>query len=239
MTMRSGHELVGLKVVLWFIGVALICAWHINLILASIALLIWGCACYWAIPAIWGSKRTTPVISDSSQHPGNKLGPRVGTFLLIVILSILVPRAYYWMTWDPTGDQFDNGWGWTPVWIPFSRYTIEDKNVPGPNGQVVTIRRAMPGLSDVPAVPFFVFVHSSSEAPSKDNLALRYRSTEQGWNQWPIASWAGAAKVSVRVGSSASSLITKRTNSIDGVQIVYDIDPNVPEELKFWERPFW
>jgi hypothetical protein len=156
----------------------------------------------------------------------------------ILVVSVLLTRTYYWVTWNPIGTT-DDGWGIMPGMI-FQDLEHDWPAIPNGDDGVAVVRRTSSGLLSIDSpTSYFVFVHLASEHESRTNLVFRYFATAQGWDSPPQVTWDRDGSVIVLVGVGDILTITKQRHSIDGVPVTYDICAGAHSpELAFWQRPF-
>jgi hypothetical protein len=213
---------------LWLIFVVVACAARLDAALAGALSFVVGLISYVV------SRVSTPKFR-SRAHAILKW-PLAVTGILVV--SVVMTRVYYWITWDPIG-TIDDGWGTVPGLV-FQDVVREWPAAQ--NGSIVAaIRRTSSGLlsADVTA-SYFVFVHRISEGDSEANLAFRYFATERGFDLPPQIRWGRDNSVIVLVGDGDILMITKQRRSTDGARVAYEIGPGVyPPETAFWQRPLF
>ena len=224
---------------LFLLGSLLICASRISYDLAGFIVFGWGASLYWLFIRVSAIVRA----SEQNRRPGTiitRILLHAAVVVAIYFISGPLVKAYYWAMWDPIGDPYDSGLGWSPPWIPFSVDTLDElQAVPNGAGLVATVRRTRPGLLVGDYVPYFVLVHEVGEKPNARDLVFRYQATEAGIYSPPKISWLGKNNLSITVKSGDVFVITKQRSSIDDVAIRYNIGRTVlNSELNFWERPF-
>jgi hypothetical protein len=224
---------------LFLLGSLLICASRISYDVAGFIDFVWGAGLYWFfIRASLTARTSEPnrrlatIVAQVLQH--------AAVIVAIYLLSGPLVKVYYWITWDPIGDSYDSGLGWSPPWVPFSVDSVDElPAVPNGEGLVAIVRRTRPGLDVGDYVPYFVFVLAVGEKPNARDLVFRYQSTEAGIYSPPKISWLRKNRLSIAVESGNVFVITKQRFSIDDVAIRYKIGRTVRNsELNFWERPF-
>ena len=159
-----------------------------------------------------------------------------------VVVAVVALRTYYWMTWNPTANAFDSGWGWRPRWLPFSADMVAElPAVPNGKGAEASIRRVLPGLLMGSTAQYFVHVRKIGEHDSADNLVFRYQTSTEPLDIWPIVTWAtpSVLRISIDPGNTATPVITAQRQRWDGVDIDYSLPTGSRQELQFWQRPIF
>ena len=210
---------------IWLLVTAGACAVRLDATLAGLLSFVAGAATY----LLRGSKaiERCPTIAK-----------RTASLIGILVVSVLLTRSYYWITWDPIGTT-DDGWGKVPGGI-FQDVVQEWPEVPSALGFVVSVRKTSSGLLsvDVPA-SYFVFVHPLQQQDSNESLIFRYYATG-GFNAPPQVSWESESRLIITVGVRDILTVTKQRNEIDGVRITYSLGrPAYNSEVAFWQRPLF
>jgi hypothetical protein len=155
----------------------------------------------------------------------------------VFALSLLSARVYYWVTWDPVGNPYDNGWGRSP--LPDISETY--RSVANSNGILVTTRRVRASLliAESP-IEYFLFVHKLSQPMDHRTLVFRYFATDGGWDGPPRSIWISNNSLLVRTGPGDVLQVTKQVHFIDGITIQYVVPSTArAAALRFWERPLF
>jgi hypothetical protein len=154
--------------------------------------------------------------------------------LMIVALSILLPRSYYWVTWNPVADSYDNGWGKS-----FFPDTVKQISLStSADGKIATVRCVFGTFSfDESPVPFYVFLQGPGEPASANNLIFRYFATSDGWNKPPNLTWIRKSILVITTERGTVLQVTKRLRRLGPTIVLYRIaDTALPDATEFWER---
>ena len=240
---------------IWLLSLAGVCVANVAVNIAALASFVIGTITY-AATTRYQKERATLLRQQtteggSADHEPPALAPRLPeikpsagrgavhiiAIFLILAISLLVTRVYYWITWNPVGDPYDNGWGKLP--LP----DISDTYPPVANSNriLATTRRLRAGLliADSP-IEYFLFVHSANQPADHSNLVFRYFTTDSGWNNPPRVTWTSSKSLLVRTGEGDVLQITKQVHFIDGITIRYLVPSMAnPPALNFWERPLF
>jgi hypothetical protein len=212
--------------VVWLLFMALACILRVQVVFAGILSVVCGVICY-------GLTLSVPRSKSRSARWG--VAVRIAVIVGIFVLSLSATRTYYWISWNPVGNAYDDGWGW---FFPDSVDELSD--VSKVHGRIVTIKRTRDLLIADRPIPYFVFIRKPGEQSDAGNLVFRYDTTDRGWNRVPTIHWLNGSSVLLSVEPGTIAVITKQLAKSEGVGIKYDLgNPTYKVALHFWQRPFF